>query len=89
MKKTITAILALTLSAALFTGCTAAAMNAGDNTASGVAPAGSPTSSVSAGIAGNAGSETYIDQSDAESIALTDAGLTSDTVKSLAQPPGI
>ena len=82
MKKTITAILALTLSAALFTGCTAAAMNAGDNTASGVAPAGSP-SSVSAGIAGNAGSETYIDQSDAESIALTDAGLTSDTVKSL------
>ena len=83
MKKTITAILALTLSAALFTGCTAAAMNAGDNTASGVAPAGSPTSSVSAGIAGNAGSETYIDQSDAESIALTDAGLTSDTVKSL------
>ena len=83
MKKTITAILALTLSAALFTGCTAAAMNAGDNTASGVAPAGSPTSSVSAGIAGNAGSETYIVQSDAESIALTDAGLASDTVKSL------
>ena len=82
-KTTITSLLALTLTAALMTGCTAAALNAEAANASGVAPAGSPSSSVSAGIAGSAGSTQYIQQTDAENIALTDAGLTSDTVKSL------
>lgn len=87
MKKTaLSALVALTLSAALFTGCTAAAMSAnGTDTANaaGVAPAGSPTSSVSAGIAGTDGSDTYIAQTDAENVALTDAGLTSDAVEAL------
>ena len=83
MKKTaITAALALT--AALMTGCTAAAMNADqNNNADGIAPVGAPSSSVSAGIAGTEGSDAYIAQSEAENIALTDAGLTADTVTAL------
>ena len=81
MKK-LTTLAALALSAALFSGCTAAAMGAEASTA-GVAPAGSPSSSVSAGIAGSAGSDAYIAADDAETAALTDAGLTADAVRGL------
>ena len=80
-KTTLTAALALTLTAALMTGCTAAAM--GNSNESGVAPAGSPSSNVSAGIAGSAGSEAYIPQADAENAALADAGLAADGVTAL------
>ena len=87
-KKTLTAALALTLAASLLTGCTAAAMSAENNSPStpelsSVAPAGSPSSSISAGIAGSDGSSQYIAQEDAENIALTNAGLTADTVNAL------
>lgn len=82
-KTTLTAAMALTLTALMTTGCTASAMNAGADGASGVAPAGSPYSNVSAGIAGSAGSDQYIAQADAENAALADAGLTADAVKGL------
>ena len=83
-KTTLFAPLALTLALGLMTGCTAAAMNSSSAAAaSDVAPAGSPSSTVSAGIAGSAGSDEYIAQADAENIALTDAGLTADTVSGM------
>lgn len=80
-KTTMLAPLALTLTLALTTGCSAAAMgsSAAGNT-SGLAPAGSPSSNTTAGIAGSADSTEYIAQSDAESIALADAGLTADAL---------
>ena len=78
-KTTLFAPLALTLALGLMTGCTAAAMNSSSAAAaSDVAPAGSPSSTVSAGIAGSAGSDEYIAQADAESIALAHAGLADD-----------
>ena len=65
-KTTLFAPLALTLALGLMTGCTAAAMNSSSAAAaSDVAPAGSPSSTVSAGIAGSAGSDEYITQADA------------------------
>lgn len=83
-KTTLFAPLALTLALGLMTGCTAAAMNSSSAAAaSDVAPAGSPSSTVSAGIAGSAGSDEYIAQADAENIALTDAGLTADSVSGM------
>ena len=83
-KTTLFAPLALTLALGLMTGCTAAAMNSSSSAAaSDVAPAGSPSSTVSAGIAGSAGSDEYIAQADAENIALTDAGLTADSVSGM------
>lgn len=80
-KTTLLAPLALTLTLALTTGCTAAAMgSSAAGTTSGLAPAGSPSSNTTAGIAGSADSSEYIAQSDAESIALADAGLTADAL---------
>ena len=72
MKKTaLFAPMALLL--ALATGCTASAMGSSTAETSGLAPAGSPSSNTTAGIAGSADSSQYIAQTDAESIALTDA----------------
>ena len=79
-KTTMLAPLALTLTLALTTGCTAAAMGSSAANASGLAPAGSPRSNTTAGIAGSADSTEYITQADAESIALADAGLTADAL---------
>ena len=80
-KTTLLAPLALTLTLALTTGCSAAAMgSSAAGTTSGLSPAGSPSSNTTAGIAGSADSSEYIAQSDAESIALADAGLTADAL---------
>ena len=79
-KTTLFAPIALTLTLALTTGCTAAAMGSSAANASGLAPAGSPSSNTTAGIAGSADSTEYITQADAESIALADAGLTADAL---------
>lgn len=79
MKKTaLFAPMALLL--ALATGCTASAMGSSTAETSGLAPAGSPSSNTTAGIAGSADSSQYIAQTDAENIALTDAGLTADAL---------
>ena len=79
MKKTaLFAPMALLL--ALATGCTASAMGSSTAETSGLAPAGSPSSNTTAGIAGSADSSQYIAQTDAENIALADAGLTADTL---------
>lgn len=79
-KTTMLAPLALTLTLALTTGCTAAAMGSSAANTSGLAPAGSPSSNTTAGIAGSADSTEYIPQADAESIALADAGLSADAL---------
>ena len=79
-KTTMLAPLALTLALALTTGCTAAAMGSSAANTSGLAPAGSPSSNTTAGIAGSADSTEYIPQADAESIALADAGLSADAL---------
>ena len=79
-KTTMLAPLALTLTLALTTGCTAAAMGSSTAETSGLAPAGSPSSNTTAGIAGSADSTEYIAQTDAENIALADAGLTADAL---------
>lgn len=88
MKKTAVTALALGLAALMMTGCTAAALNAGASasptpSSGDVAPAGSPSSSISAGIAGSDGSSQYIAQEEAENIALADAGLSADRVQAL------
>lgn len=79
-KTTMFAPLAFAFALTLTTGCTAAAMGSSTAETSGLAPAGSPSSNTTAGIAGSAGSSEYIAQVDAEGIALADAGLTADAL---------
>lgn len=73
---------ALILSAVLFTGCGSSATDpaAGASSGAGVAPVGSPSSNLSAGMAGSASSD-YITEQEAKEIALKNAGLAEEEVQ--------
>ena len=74
---------AVILSLALFTGCGSPVSDTASN-ASGagttVAPVASPSSNVSAGIAGNASGD-YITEQEAKDLALKNAGFAEDEVQ--------
>lgn len=73
---------ALILSAVLFTGCGSSATDpaAGASSGAGVAPVGSPSSNLSAGMAGSASSD-YITEQEAKELALKNAGLAEEEVQ--------
>ena len=73
---------ALILSAVLFTGCGSSATDpaVGASSGAGVAPVGSPSSNLSAGMAGSASSD-YITEQEAKELALKNAGLAEEEVQ--------
>ena len=81
---------ALILSAVLFTGCGSNATDpaAGASSGAGVAPVGSPSSNLSAGMAGSASSD-YITEQEAKEIALAIELFTHGSLNTFAKPTNV